>query len=566
LYEKKLITYPRTDSQHLTPDQVPELPGIARAVGEIPQYREHADVVVQRFAAGWRPDRRVVDPAEVGDHHAILPTDRSPASLGLHVEEKRVYDLVVRRFLAALSPDALFDRTTLVVAVGGIDVPELEDPARFRARGRMTIQEGWRLVDPPGPSKDVDLPAVQQGQSANLPSAEVVEGTTRAPRPHDDASLLYAMETAGKELDDAELRRILRGAGLGTPATRASILETLLIRRFVERQGKELRATDLGISLINGLPVPELASAELTGHWERRLLEVAEGRESRTAFMEAVAGHVSAIVGRFRSAHLPSNPAFADDRDGGKPVGPCPRCQAAVVERGPVYGCSACDFVIFKSIAGREVSRRAATTLLTRGQTEAMKGFKSKKTGKAFSAGLKIGAEGKVELFFPEGEALGPCPTCRKGRVVDRGKVWACDQEGCAAVIFKEVSRRPIQPEEARILLVEGRLPPTDGFLSREDKPFRAGLVFAEGRVRLDFGDGRPASFPTSSTTTPAPTTPATVVPTSPPVAHEELAGQPCPACGTGRLMRGRSGWGCSRWREGCTYVVRAPTEQDQTR
>jgi DNA topoisomerase-3 len=182
-----------------------------------------------------------------------------------------------------------------------------------------------------------------------------------------------------------------------------------------------------------------------------------------------------------------------------------------------------------------------------------MKGFKSRRTGKTFSAALRIGAEGKVELFFPEGEALGPCRLCGQGEVRDKGKVWSCDHEGCTLVIFKEVSRRPLSAEEARRLLAKGTLEPLEGFVSKEGRPFRAGLLLSEGRVRFDFAEER-LPIPASAPLPPA-------GPPSASAAHgtRDPTGAPCPECGQGKLMRGRTGWGCSRWREGCRYVIRDP-------
>ncbi len=246
---------------------MPELPAVVEAVGQVPVY---APFAAPLLAAPIRPGRRVVDAAEVGDHHAILPTAKDPRDARLNPDEKRIYDLVARRLLAALSADALFDLAEIVVAVPprGALPPEITAPLRFRAKGRVRVQAGWQAVDPPPKRKEVDLPAVVDGDEAWARDPEVVEGQTRPPSPHSDASILGAMENAGKDLEDAELKRAMRSAGLGTPATRAAILDTLIKRQFIERAGKVLRATDRGRSLIDAVPVEELKSAELTGRWE----------------------------------------------------------------------------------------------------------------------------------------------------------------------------------------------------------------------------------------------------------------------------------------------------------
>lgn len=554
LYERhKLITYPRTDARFLTPDQVPELPDVARGLSAMRVYAPHAAVVLQRFADGFRPGKRVVDASEVGDHHAILPTGRDAASLGLRPDEKRVYDLVARRFLAALSEDALFDRTTLVVAVD-TEAPEpLASPPRFRARGRVCVREGWRAVDPPKSKKEVELPRLPPDTSATVEQTEVVEGQTRPPRAYNDASILRAMETAGRKLDDASLRRALRSSGLGTPATRAAILQTLLDRGFVSRRGRNLVATDRGAALIAAIPAEELKSAELTGRWERRLAAIAEDSERREAFMGDVKEHVRAIVSAIAEAPPPDDPAFAGPKPDGKPLGPCPRCAEAVVEARPVYRCVACEFVIFKRMAGREISRRMATELLKSGKTRPVKGFRSQRTGKSFQAGLEVRDDGTVGLYFPEAAAVGPCPRCEGGTVRARGKVYGCDNRECNVHIFRNMSGREITEDEVRVLLERGHTEILSGFTSRRTgKDFSAGLALDEaGKGVLWFAEQGPPGAEASE---------GAAAPSSTPV-HTDSAAEPagmrCPSCGEGSLMRGRTAWGCSRWREGCRWTLR---------
>jgi DNA topoisomerase III len=545
LYERhKLITYPRTDARHLTPDQIPELPGLARGLARMEVYRPHAQAVLARFDDGFRPGPRVVDASEVGDHHAILPTGRPAHELGLSPDEKRVFDLVARRFLAVLSEDALFDRTTVVVAVDGPLPEPLEAPARFRARGRVCVREGWRAVDPPGRSTERELPRLTPGDPADAVETQVVEGETRPPRPYDDASLLKAMETAGKELDDAALRRALRSAGLGTPATRAAILQTLLQRGFVRRDGRHLRATERGTALIEALPTEILKSAALTGRWERRLAGIAEGRDSRAAFMRDVAELVTGICADIGQAEAPTGPAFAAPEGAAEPVGTCPRCGGQVVERPRVWACGGCPLVIFREMSGRTLSRRMLGELLKTGRTRPVKGFRSQRTGRRFTAGVELRDDGSVGLYFPEAAALAPCPRC-DGAVRERGKVWACDAEDCEVVVFREMSGRALTEEEARTLVRTGRVGPLTGFRSRRTgRDFEAVVVLGEdGRAGFDFGGGGADRTPSA---------PAGPVPVEPEAA--DPTGMRCPACGEGRLLRGRTAWGCDRWSRGCTW------------
>lgn len=442
LYERhKLITYPRTDARHLTPDQLGELPGIVEGVGQLAVYAAHAQVVLDR---GIDPGKRVIDASEVGDHHAILPTGRVPEGRGLSPDEKRVYDLVARRLLAALSDDALFDVAEIIVAVPPVgDLPDgVHPPLTFRAKGRMCVQAGWQAVDPPRQRKDTDLPLVDQGDALDVASTETKAGRTRPPPPHNDASILKAMETAGRDLDDASLRRAMRQAGLGTPATRAAILTTLDRRGFVTRKGKHLHATDRGKSLIAAVPVEALLSAELTGRWEARLAAIAEGREQRETFMAAVRQQTTEVVAAILAAPPPPAEDIVDERE---VLGECPVCGEPVREGKGAFSCAtgrSCSFVIFKKIAKRPISKRTATQLLKGETTQVLKNFKSK-AGKSFETALTLDEEGKVKFVFPERKRPDPqtaadpagmaCPTCGRGRIMRGRTGWGCDRwrEGC---------------------------------------------------------------------------------------------------------------------------------------
>ncbi|NOY26323.1 MAG: hypothetical protein GXP62_10670, partial [Oligoflexia bacterium] len=469
LYERhKLITYPRTDARYLTPDQVGELPGIVEGVGKLPVYAPHAAAVLER---GIDPGKRVIDASEVGDHHALLPTGRVPDPRALSPDEKRVYDLIARRLLAVLSADALFDVARIEVGVDPAptaDLPTgLRTPLTFRARGRMRVQAGWQAVDPPKARKELDLPVVAQGDRLSVDSIQTQAGRTRPPRPHNDASILKSMETAGRQLDDAALRRVMRQSGLGTPATRAAILTTLERRGFIARAGKHLRATDRGSALIAAVPVDELKSAELTGRWEARLAAIADGRDQRDSFMAAVRQRTTEIVAAILAAPPPPAEDIVDDRE---ILGDCPVCGKPVREGHGAYSCAsgrACSFVIFKKVAKRAISKRVAKQLLRGETTAVLKNFKSK-AGKSFETALTLDDQGKVRFVFP-----------------DRRPAKA--------------SGRGAQPKTPR--------PQSSG----QDAPV----------------DPMRAADPT---------------------------GLVCPLCGRGHIIRGRVGWGCERWREGCTW------------
>lgn len=460
LYEKhKLLTYPRTDARHLTPDQVSQLRAVVQAVGDVGPYASFAAAIL---AAGpIQPGRRVVDAGEVGDHHAIIPTPNRATRARLSPDEKRLYDLVARRFLAALSPDALFDTARLVVAVrpaASVELPPgVRAPLMWRAQGRICAEAGWQAVDPPRRKKDLLLPELAEGDAAVAEQTTVKSGQTRPPSPHNDASILKAMETAGRELDDAALKRAMRQSGLGTPATRASILNTLVRRQYIAREGKHLRATERGRALVLAVPVQELKSAALTGRWEARLARIAEGAEARAAFMADVRTRTDEVVSAILAAEPPPPETLEDDRPS---VGTCPVCGSPVREGRGAWSCEkgrACSFVIFKTFARRKISKRSAMQLLEDGRTPVLKNFRSKK-GKVFEAALKLDDTGRMAFDFPE-----------------------------------QSPRR--SPSAAR-----------------------------------------------------APTAPADPATVSDPV------GMVCPACQEGRIIRGRTAWGCSRWRAGCGW------------
>lgn len=499
LYERhKLITYPRTDSRYLSPDQVNGIPDILRGLLPLPPYAPFATVLL---AAPIQPGPRVVNAAEVGDHPAIIPTGRTPGG-SLDPDEKRVFDLVARRFLAALSDDALFDLTKLVVAVDTASEPLPEgftSPLRFRARGRVCRQEGWRAVDPPGKSVDVDLPAVEPDDAVVAVEVDAAERQTRPPRHYNDATVLRAMETAGKALDDDALARALRGRGLGTPATRAAILQTLLDRLYVVRQGRELHATERGKALIAAVPIDALKSAELTADWEGRLSEMADGKgASPQQFMDDVARHVREIVDALASAPPPQLAPSTDQVS----LGACPKCGTPVRARGPRFTCDGgrtCGFVVFGTMAKRTISPRVVKQLLAEGKSAAMKGFRSK-AGKDFSAGLRWDPEeGRVQFWFPERDA----PEARDE-----------DEK-------PEPPQKPAKPEKKRASPKKRA-----SSSAREDAP-------------------RISALPADTMARPA------RAPLSPDPIRE---GDRCPTCSQGTVIRGRTSLGCSRWREGCSF------------
>ncbi|MEO8703999.1 MAG: DNA topoisomerase, partial [Kofleriaceae bacterium] len=423
LYERhKVLTYPRTDSRHLTTDVAGELPGLFAALAELPDYAEFAAPLV---AEPPRPGRRVIDDAKVHDHHAIIPTGKARLD-ALDRDERRIFDLVVRRFLGAFYPDAEFAITEAWIRVGasegaklGFDgrpvvvggendgeVPILTvlppPPDRYLARGRVRIAAGWQAVagiEPArGDNEEATLPVLVEGQQLAGAYAAIAKQTKPPPR-FTEATLLGAMESAGKSIDDEALRAAMKDVGLGTPATRASIIETLLRREYIARERQQLVPTELGIGLIATLPVASLASPELTGAWEARLARIARGEESRTKFMADIARYVADMIEAVRGSPVtPIAPASG-------PVGRCPRCRGEVVDQARAYACTGtCGFAIVKKLAGHVLAVEVIRALLAGGRSPLVRGFRSKK-GKAFAAVLVLDEQHEVRFEFAPREA-----------------------------------------------------------------------------------------------------------------------------------------------------------------
>ena len=470
LYEThKLLTYPRTDSRYLTPDIKGAIPSILDTLKNVGPYTACTTKLQQ---GPLRTHKRIFNAKEVGDHHAIIPTSKSPLSGRLKPEEKKLYDLVARRFLAAFSEDALFDLSQIVVDVAfdpkkEPSIPDgITSPLQFRSKGKVCVQAGWQTIDPPSKHKDSILPELSKGSDTFTTDAKSVEGKTRPPSHYTEASLLGAMEKAGRDLEDAELKRAMKGAGLGTPATRASIIENLIRRKYIERRKKNLHATKRGISLIESVPVDELKSALLTGQWESRLSNIAEGKDTREAFMSDVATNLQQIINEIKVA-TPPKPEIIVNKDQ-KTLGDCPVCGAPVRKQRTVFKCDrgrACTFIVYGKISTRTISATMIKELLSKGKTKVVKGFKSQRTGKEFSAALRLGDNNKVvfefenhspssnnnsnntnssrpktktktapsalpESSFPIGLT---CPQCSQGKLIKGRSAWGCNRyrEGC---------------------------------------------------------------------------------------------------------------------------------------
>lgn len=518
LYEThKLITYPRTESRHISEDMVPELSNILAKL-EHPQ----AEEALARLRGGLKLSKAYVDKTKLTDHHAIIPTGQRP-SPSLSAPLRRVYELVTTRFVGVFLPEHIVEETVVLLDVGG---------ASFIGRGTTTLQEGWKVLErrrETDSEREEDaqtIPPLQKGQTVHMAGMEVVEKETKPPSPYTDATLLTAMKNAGRQIEDDELAAAIKESGLGTPATRADTIERLLRSSYIQREKKSLRATEKGRALIELVAEP-LRSPELTGQWEQQLKEVEEGDREGASFYRSIADFVRAIVPQVAEGKALTPKQIAQAREdgngkrkgrkkrtrGGKTVvlGTCPKCKEGEVRESPkAYGCSryreGCNLTIWKKTAGKEISPKLAKDLLADGQTEHLEGFTSR-AGKPFSARLKFDEEFKVVFEFenePAGGAQRKPPEKRTSASSDSGP----------------------SPMDA---------PPSDGAPPPMEE--------------MPLSEGPPPSEPY-----PVPPAKAASAPSSDQEADFPQLG--CPKCNEGHIVEGRKGFGCNRFREGCNFVV----------
>ncbi|HEY4896542.1 MAG TPA: DNA topoisomerase 3 [Solirubrobacteraceae bacterium] len=413
LYEEhKALTYPRTNSRYLTTDMVDEIKPIAELVGSHAEYRTGAEYVV---GLDVLPLGRVVNDEKVTDHHAIIPTRSEHNLEKMGSDDRRIYDMAARRFLAVFHPEAVFENTRVETTVEGADGASSH---LFRTRGKLLIVPGWRGVydemsaeakaaeaDARGDEEegtDQQLPRLLEDEAVKTRSVESSRKETKPPRRYSDASLLGAMETAGKLVDDDELREAMKDSGIGTPATRAAIIERLIAVGYIERDGRALVATEKGRNVIRLLNEHALTSPGLTGSWEQRLGKIERGEDSRKQFMSDIAGFAQETVKEL-------DETLKDVRIPRARLGPCPVCGHEIVENRKGYSCwgredPGCGFVIWKAKAGKTLPLAVAKELIRTGYTaQAVTGFRGR-SGRSFRAHLALSQtdEGKWRVEFDE--------------------------------------------------------------------------------------------------------------------------------------------------------------------
>ncbi len=512
LYEKhKVLTYPRTDSRCLPEDYIATVKETMRVLTGEGAGKGHDEVLLARYAPfahqvlarNWvLPNKRIFNNAKVSDHFAIIPTPQAPKNL--NEAEQKLYDFVVRRFLSVFFPAAEYMVTTRITRVEGHP---------FKTEGKVLVNPGWLAVHgKEGQSGDEgNLVAVDKDEKVKTEEVTVKASATKPPPRYSEATLLSAMEGAGKMVDDEELKAAMAGRGLGTPATRAQIIENLIGEQYMLREGRELIPTAKAfnlMTLLNGLGIKELTQPELTGDWEWKLGRIEKGDFTRDEFMREIAEMTRHMVERAKSYDNDTIPG-----DFGVLTEPCPKCGGQIRETYKKFQCSGCDYALWKIVAGRQYEPVEVETLLREGQVGPLTGFRNK-MGRSFAAAIKLNADKLPEFDFGQDkagdessepvdfsgqESLGACPKCAAG-VYDNGNAYVCEksvgsEKSCDFRSGKIILQQPIEHAQMQKMLTTGKTDLLREFISnRTRRKFSAYLVIESGKVGFEFEKKAPAA------------------------------------------------------------------------
>ena len=478
LYEKKLMTYPRTSSEHLTAAMMPET---AQTIAKLLQMPEYSALSLPK--SQWQKfSKRHFDDSKVGSHPAIIPTVNVPANLsGISSDEKAIYDLLAKSLIRIIYPKAVLNDTTAL-----IDVNQVE----FKATGTILESPGWYFVDGKNVQKQ-SLPALQEHDVLEG-SYSLKECETEPPKRYTEADLLAAMELAGHNIEDEEIRTLMKmqKKGLGTDATRAPILKGLFDRHYLERKGKTVFPTDKGLFLIDVLPVDAIKSADMTGNWEKRLNNIALGKENPAQFVSDISQTTRewfAAVTKSSEQHFES-PVQSEFS--------CPNCGKPLERLSTICKCSAfpkeenaCHFHMSTYICGQRLTEDVIEILLKRGRSGLIKGFKAK-SGKKFNAYLVLNREsGEITFdFSSEAEKKLQCPFCHSS--MDKSRYnYACSNTECGFKAPAEICKKHLSDTQITALLNKGRTNVIKGFKSQTGKLFSAVLYIdqADRTVKFEF-------------------------------------------------------------------------------
>ena len=498
LYERhKVLTYPRTDARALPEDYLDTVPDILKglAADYSPFCRE---IVKQKWI---KPNKRIFNNAKISDHFAIVPTGTAPKHLS--EAEQKIYDMVTRRFLAVFFPAAEYLITTRITRV---------EADAFKTEGKVLVNPGWLAVygreaqaETGDESSKPQLIAVSPNEIVSTDDIVVKPNATKPPPRYNEATLLSAMEGAGKLVEDDELREAMAARGLGTPATRAAIIEGLITEKYLLREGRELMPTAKAFSLIillKGLQVTELTQPELTGEWEYKLSQMEQGKLTRAEFMKDIAEMTRHIVHQAKSHESDTVPGdFAT-------LGtPCPKCGGVIKENYKKFQCQKCEFALWKIVASRQFEIEEIETLLEKREVGPLIGFRNK-MGRPFNALIRMNDKLEPEfdfgqsredeanaepVDFGEQSPLGPCPKCG-ARVFEHGLSYVCEKsvgpgKSCDFRSGKIILQQNVEREQMEKLLATGRTDILRNFISqRTRRKFSAFLVRgSDGKVGFEF-------------------------------------------------------------------------------
>ncbi|MDZ4314300.1 MAG: DNA topoisomerase III [Azonexus sp.] len=505
LYEKhKVLTYPRTDSRCLPEDYIPTVNATLSILTGEGAGKGHDEALIARYSPfaqqiltrNWvTPNKRIFNNAKISDHFAIIPTPQAPKNL--NELEQKLYDFVVKRFLSVFFPAAEYLVTTRITRVEGYP---------FKTEGKVLVNPGWLAVHGKEAQEGTEgnLVAVDAGEKVKTEDITVKANETRPPPRHSEATLLSAMEGAGKMVDDEELKAAMAGRGLGTPATRAQIIENLIGEQYMLREGRELVPTAKAFSLmtlLNGLGIKELTQPELTGDWEWKLGRIEKGEFTRDEFMREIAEMTRHMVERAKTFDSDTIPG-----DFGVLTAACPRCGGMIRETYKKFQCGGCDYSLWKIVAGRQFEPAEVDTLINEKQIGPLTGFRSK-MGRTFAAAIKLNDNFEPEFDFGQDkndeannepvdfssqQSLGKCPKCA-ANVFDHGTSYVCEKsvgpdKNCDFRSGKIILQQPIEAAQMQKLLNDGKTDLLKEFVSnRTRRKFSAYLVAKEGKVSFEF-------------------------------------------------------------------------------
>lgn len=489
LYEKKLTTYPRVDTTYLSDDIYKKVPGILK---KLTPYKDFIDPLLKDKI---RKSKKVFDDKKVTDHHAIIPTGVNPS--GLHYEEKQVYDLVTRRFISVFYPDCKVSNTTVMGKVTDID---------FKATGKQIVEPGWRVLyaKDSNVGEGVILPAFEKGETGEH-QPDLAEKQTQPPKYYSEATLLRAMETAGKQVDDDELRELMKENGIGRPSTRANIIETLFKRRYIKKEKKRLVATITGIQLIDTIQNELLKSAELTGQWEKKLREIELGNFEVNQFMAELKNMVVGIVRNVKSRkNISAIQVIDEEKEKEKKKAEakkkkampaeltCPKCKEGKIVKGKsVWGCTnwknGCEIRIPFEFSGKKLTDKQIEALVLKGKTPKIKGFEVE--GKKINGNLVLDPDFSLSILEEEKEVL-TCPVCKSGSLIKGNAAFGCSnyKTGCKFVVPFVFMEKKLSEAQIKSLVKQQKTGLIKGFVDPQTQEKVNGKLILDNQGKIVFG------------------------------------------------------------------------------